>query len=344
MLFHQLRSLPATVWEWREAGIETGPAEVWAPLAPFFLQHGYTFFKSTGWDIQKAPSGCPPVRAADPYHCWTGTRERDGEPSCFRSQTAIQIAARSAAQTDVVIRLIKRAGDPDGDAYLKIIQALSSPEARRDSSNRTLPVIEVLELEDMVFGVFPMMRPNGLSCKWFETAAEVFSALDQVLSGFVYLHGQRIAHSPSPSTLPGKWRSRFDAAYFINDFEWSVQFPADSPETSRLVTGMPFEKYFTLEEYGKPLPPEVSSRQPYCPFRMDVYQVGQALHRIFKFMKTIPDLLDLFLDMINHDPVLRPTALEALQRLRGIEKRTPIDILTDTPSNGRSFHPTKCVV
>ena len=66
--------------------------------------------------------------------------------------------------------------------FLDILRALSSPSARLDPHNRALPMIDELELEDMVFGIFPLVRPGGLTVRWFNSTNEVFQALDEVLS------------------------------------------------------------------------------------------------------------------------------------------------------------------
>ncbi|KAL8283406.1 hypothetical protein RQP46_005816 [Phenoliferia psychrophenolica] len=160
--------------------------------------------------------------APDPYHEWVGPPEA----SRFTPQTAIQVAARSRDGKDVVIRCLTRAGE--GHNVVAILDALSSPEARLDPSNHTLPMIDRLELDDMIFGVFPHMRPDGLTCIWFRTNDEVFKALDEVFEGFVYLHDRLIAH--------------------------------------------------------RPIPPEVLSGGPYCPFRMDIYQLGKGLHELFLYV------------------------------------------------------------
>ncbi|KAL8276529.1 hypothetical protein RQP46_011077 [Phenoliferia psychrophenolica] len=298
-----LDNLPATLMEWAEAGFNTGPRAIWEPLVPFLRDHGFELFRSSKrWDPQIPPEGVDPVRAPDPYHHWTGPREIAGEASSFLPQTAIQMAARRSDGTDVVIRVLTRAGE--GQEFLDILRTLSSPSARLDPHNSTLPMIDELQLDDMVFGIFPLMRPDGLTARWFHSTNEVFQALDEVLAGFAYLHNHRIAHrdfqageiyinygtgqGPIPQLdstpqSPGEWRSRFDAHYFLNDFEWSIQFPAKSEPASRLVTGIALEKHGgTLDTYNRPIPSEVFTGQPYCPFAMDVYQLGKALHPIFE--------------------------------------------------------------
>ncbi|KAL8283408.1 hypothetical protein RQP46_005818 [Phenoliferia psychrophenolica] len=268
------------------------------------------------------------------YHEWVGPPEA----SRFNPQSAVQVAARSLDGKDVVIRCLTRAGE--GHNVVAILDALSSPEALLDPSNHTLPMIEKLEMEDMTFGVIPVMRPNGLTCIWFRTTDEVFRALEAVLEGFVYLHDRLIAHrdfglaeifinhgssygrmpydpSRPPSRRPCEWRSLFKSPqYYINDYEWSVQFSPDSSESSMLVQGFPLQAYgITLDEYKRPIPPEVLTGEPYCPFRMDVFQLGTSLHRIFHHMSRVPELVTLLSDMADDDPLKRPTAREAHDRL-----------------------------
>ncbi|KAL8280989.1 hypothetical protein RQP46_006668 [Phenoliferia psychrophenolica] len=165
-------------------------------------------------------------------------------------QTAIHMGARRSDGTDVVIRVLTRAGE--GHEFLNVLRALSSPSARLDPHNRALPMIDELE-------------------------------------GFAYLHGQRIAHRDFAA---GEVYINYGTHYFLNDFEWSIQFPEESEPASRLVMGIPLEKYgVTLEEYNRPLPPEVLTGQPYCPFAMDVYQLGKALHPIFEVRSVTSEII-----------------------------------------------------
>ena len=67
--------------------------------------------------------------------------------------------------------------------------------------------------------------------------------------------------------------------YFINDFEYSIMFSTNSDPAARLVVGPPGG--LTTDEYNKPLGPEVFGTTPYCPFKMDVFQLGWTFSGLF---------------------------------------------------------------
>lgn len=63
---------------------------------------------------------------------------------------------------------------------------------------------------------------------------------------------------------------------YIIDFETAVAFPDNSDPTERLVVGLPFPPELP---YERPLPPELILVDPYCPFRLDIWQLGTGLHK-----------------------------------------------------------------
>ena len=57
---------------------------------------------------------------------------------------------------------------------------------------------------------------------------------------------------------------------FLTDFEMAYEFPADTPSEERLLTGLP------IEDYQRPVPPEMTSGNPYDPFKADVWQLAES--------------------------------------------------------------------
>lgn len=86
------------------------------------------------------------------------------------------------------------------------------------------------------------------------------------------------AHPTEPFDFP-EFRSTFPAFYFINNFEYSLMFSPESNPAERLVVGPPGS--FETEGYGKPLGPEAFTSTPYCPFKMDVFQLGWTFSGLF---------------------------------------------------------------
>ena len=65
--------------------------------------------------------------------------------------------------------------------------------------------------------------------------------------------------------------------YLIN-FENAVQFPADCPSTERVSVGYPSAAAAAAaaEKYARPHAPEFASGKAYCPFKLDVWQLGSS--------------------------------------------------------------------
>lgn len=65
---------------------------------------------------------------------------------------------------------------------------------------------------------------------------------------------------------------------YLIDFEVAVEFPDDWPLNQRVVTGIPLGgSLIDSSNYTRPLPREVTSGKPYCPFKLDVWQLGTSL-------------------------------------------------------------------
>ena len=62
---------------------------------------------------------------------------------------------------------------------------------------------------------------------------------------------------------------------YLIDFEIAIQFPAECPEIERVSIGLPLGGSFTVpEKYARPHAPEFASGKAYCPFKLDVWQLG----------------------------------------------------------------------
>ena len=60
---------------------------------------------------------------------------------------------------------------------------------------------------------------------------------------------------------------------YLIDFETAVKFPAECPSNERVLVGFPVA---VAESYARAHAPEFTSRRAYCPFKLDVWQLGSS--------------------------------------------------------------------
>ena len=140
----------------------------------------------------------------------------------------------------------------------------------------------------------------------------------------------------------------FPVRYYINDFELAVTFEPHSEPSSRTVTGLPITGIRT-GKYGRKPAPEMLSENPYCPFRADIWQLGTMFKMLFgvcvlglvyfslsqlsssqhlrHLSEPLVDLIDI---MCSEDPSSRPSASEALDRVRRLVLSHDI-LMSDVP-------------
>ena len=65
---------------------------------------------------------------------------------------------------------------------------------------------------------------------------------------------------------------------YLIDFEVAVEFPPDSSPEERVSVGYPSGgSLVDPDEYTRPIPPELTDRdRGYCPFKLDVWQLGTS--------------------------------------------------------------------
>jgi hypothetical protein len=65
---------------------------------------------------------------------------------------------------------------------------------------------------------------------------------------------------------------------YLIDFEVAVEFPPECPPEERVSIGYPLGGSFSEPEmYSRSIAPEISgSNKPYCPFKLDVWQLGSG--------------------------------------------------------------------
>ena len=60
---------------------------------------------------------------------------------------------------------------------------------------------------------------------------------------------------------------------YLIDFETAVQFPTECPSNERVSVGLPVA---VAETYARAHAPEFASGKAYCPFKLDVWQLGNS--------------------------------------------------------------------
>jgi serine/threonine protein kinase len=66
---------------------------------------------------------------------------------------------------------------------------------------------------------------------------------------------------------------------YLIDFEVAIEFPVDCPPTELVCTGFPLGGSFPLlEMYSRPLAPEMTTGEPYSPFKTDVWQLAISFY------------------------------------------------------------------
>ena len=84
------------------------------------------------------------------------------------------------------------------------------------------------------------------------------------------------------------FRSLFPARWYYIDFEFATQFDSAVPLQDRKVIGLPtssgrgvYTLVYTLDQYDREVAPEMRASEPYCPFAVDIYQLGHFLNDEF---------------------------------------------------------------
>ena len=115
---------------------------------------------------------------------------------------------------------------------------------------------------------------------------------------------------------------------YINDLELAVSFPCGTPKEQQVCVGIPLGG--SVNKNARPMPPEVLSGQPYCPYQLDIWQLGAAfsdfrvsprcdsfiVHQSYLLMQSGIQAIDAVLDTLTDpNPETRPPAYDAMALL-----------------------------
>ncbi|KAF9071350.1 hypothetical protein BDP27DRAFT_1401509 [Rhodocollybia butyracea] len=300
--------------------------KLWQSYVPFFESKGYRLWKIIRYDHvppddkPRAPDG---FSYENEYGANTSHSYSDMHPFIF--------PARTRDSRDVMIVLLS-----DGVVGLNCIDALREMATGKNAGidrNHALPMLQEIHHNNLVFGVFPLVG-SMFAIEWFPDIEHFLEATSQIMEGVAFLHDHLVVHRDlfisnflsSRRDAPWDPDNRYDflrPRYYIIDFEWAIRFlPGSDPET-RTVTGPPLP----WDIYKRPVPPEMKSELPYCPFKSDVWQLGKAFGKWLEHIDSIPDVVQLLRKMSADDAKERPSAREAVNHLNKIRSELPSHVL-----------------
>ncbi|KAH9480122.1 hypothetical protein JR316_0006719 [Psilocybe cubensis] len=321
--------LPTELRDWRNLDEEDYDA-AWDELLPLFKKHGYQLWKR-GPGLQSHSGGHLPC---DNFLFLTPDKTKNISivrwPH-FINFNGLSHAARSInAKRDAILRLVASGGQ--GGTHLRIMRRLSSPPDILMSNNHILPFIDEISYQDIVVLSFPKLISSLQEC--LDTARDnsvedILYMVAQTFEGAAYLHRKLIGHRDlflnniMVEWMPASLRERRinRPRVYIIDFETAVDFSDDSAESERLCKEHPFAGIVDIDTYGRPVAPELSGEiQPYCPFKLDMWQLGSDLN---DYVQTgLKEVDEFWTTLVSPIPDSRVTAADALTFLHEYLLRT----------------------
>ncbi|KAG2004476.1 other/AgaK1 protein kinase [Coprinopsis cinerea AmutBmut pab1-1] len=166
--------------------------ERWALLRPFFASWGYHLYEYERLPCTYPPKSlkCPDV--VDESYPYARCRFSTDEHYVFSYVHTGRIwAARDNFGRDVIIKLVSAPNQELEE--LRVWQRLNTPQVRADPRNRTLPVLDIITYDGLVFVVASRWGMPFLGLT-FPTIEHTFVMMEQFYDGLAFLHENRIAH------------------------------------------------------------------------------------------------------------------------------------------------------
>ena len=182
----------------------------------------------------------------------------------------------------------------------------------------------------------PRQRWQGLSFCHENLVAHRDAFFDNLLISFV--GGRTDVDYSGDIPEPRPFRSLFPCRYYLIDFELAVAFDPSSDPATRLVSGLPTQGS-RRGQYGRPKPPELEGNEPYCPFKLDIWQTGREFKAFFAVRRQLdlassyraetlcvhqhlgdvcPAMPSLIEALMTSTPADRPTAEQAFRQVEVI--------------------------
>ncbi|PPQ76010.1 hypothetical protein CVT24_006541 [Panaeolus cyanescens] len=296
----------------------------WTFLTPFFAAHGYTLYAPVGdhasEDSHPHPlDEMPTSRQVHPFARRLYSKNKDTGFTlgpCLRG-------ARDKYGRDFVIRIVS---GPIRSTEVEVLQRLTSPSALRDPRNITIPILEWLEFDGLVFIVMP--RWDYAWIHDFGTVAECIHIAEVSLAYLDFLHEHRIAHMdihdgnmmintivPALRFHLTGLRDPAETRYAMIDFEGSYIYPYETPldEVSVVFPGYSWGAHGLNGEEG-----------PFNPFAADVGALGYLLdQRVRVIREVVPEIIPFteWMRSLSKASSERPTAREAYTRFQELKSK-----------------------
>ncbi|KAI0766325.1 hypothetical protein BD413DRAFT_615127 [Trametes elegans] len=330
------QALPKSLHTWRLIEFPTDLQDgidlaLWKPLHPFFKARGYVFWISAQDSCMVLPED---VDIVSNGYAYAPITRGMGDGSAMQNlyEFLYPHPLLQAAQTpdgrSVVIRVL--AIGEKGRETIELLQTISRGPYSLVTWNHAIPLLELIDFEDITFGVFPRVGSRLVEAYgiWAENSVgDIVDMIMQCLEALGFLHGLGIAHrdafsdnflvewqpeSPRVGLIPAS-RPRV----YLNDFETAVHFPPDMPKEQRVCTGLPIGASFPgPERYRRPIPPEVE---------------GDSLTTLSSWTSgnwsNVPPIDEFLASLRNPDVSMRPAAYEALGTIANIVGSIPRTLL-----------------
>ncbi|KAH9928467.1 kinase-like domain-containing protein [Epithele typhae] len=346
--------LPQDLLSWREPLDKNGKLDVavWDCLSDHFQRRGYTFWRRAQRMLRQDldPPKVVSLRGfgyARAHEGWDRMSNFDFLHE-FNYPTHAVHAANTREGQAVVIRVL--AVGNQGCDHVTILRFIASTYHATASRNHALPLLNVSYFEDILFGIFPMVGQDLRDLLYpfrKNSVGDIVDIIMQCLEALDYIHGENIAHRDAykenfllqyyPQSLVNDPLRITRPRVFLHDFEVSVMFE-NLPREKHLCIGVPQGGTVPFSpDFNGRASPEVLTGEPYCPYKLDVWQLGKSFT---DFKSTVPAIDAILERMHEPDPALRPTASEALGQLADFVAATPPRDLLIPPTTPHSHPPS----
>jgi len=168
--------------------------QYWVRLQPFLLARGYRL--RPRYDPQWQPSWMSKTGRRQYFLCEDSIVDLVSTTLLFTFRFITQAQKMNAIDATriedgfkvVLKRIRRRSNERD------IMDYLSSPAMRSDARNRTVPMLDVVELPDNEYLLLVMPHLRGFDTPPFHCYCEVVDAFRQFLQGLTFMHEHNVAH------------------------------------------------------------------------------------------------------------------------------------------------------
>ncbi|KAI0317823.1 hypothetical protein OF83DRAFT_1171676 [Amylostereum chailletii] len=336
-----LAQLPPNLDTWRQPGTTLESEEkIWQDMDDILQAGGLTRWPHYFCSTQRSPNNTytsPGYSFAIPSRGIEKGVATANFLKLFDFTNSLSRAVRTREGHDAIMRIIVI--KDEGKQHLDILRKVSTTPQSLLSNNHTLPMLQEFYFEHLTFGIFPKVGGNMEAAygAWAKNSVgDILDMVIQALEGLAFIHGLNVAHRDAfkdnflvqwhPESMRTMTVPVSRPRVFLIDFEVGLEFQPDCPPASCVCIGCPLGGSFTqLDTYSRPRIPEMSSGEPYNPFKLDVWQLGNSLEN---FRSAIEPVDEILANMASVDPASRLTADEALSRLGAIvHNMSPLSLL-----------------